>query len=70
MAHECLSQLRTLNGISQADVSYTYKVMNLATWAEQPKIQQAFPDIGSTVNGTQTIQTIGLTNNGWEVPGS
>jgi hypothetical protein len=63
----------TVNGTSQTDIVYTYKIMNLAPWAEQPKIQQAFPDVGSTVNGiSKRNQTIGvrLTDNGWEVPGS
>jgi hypothetical protein len=57
---------------SQADVVYTYKILNLAPWAERPDAQQAFPDIKAVVSGASTTnQKVGLqlTNKGWEVPG-
>jgi hypothetical protein len=63
----------TMNRRSQSEVTYTYKIVNLAAWAERSDVQQAFPDIGSTVNGTsKATQTVGLrlTDNGWEVVGS
>lgn len=58
---------------TQAEVTYTYKLINLAAWAERPDIQQAFPDIRNTVNGaSKANQVVGLqlTNEGWEIPGS
>ncbi len=61
----------TIDGRSQADVTYTYKIENLAPWAERSEIQQAFPDIGATVGGaSKTNQTTGLqlTDKGWQVP--
>jgi hypothetical protein len=57
---------------SQTEVTYTYKIVNLASWAERPDVQKAFPDIGATVSGaSKTNQVVGLqlTNQGWEVPG-
>lgn len=59
----------TMNGSSQAEVTYTYKLVNLASWAKRSDIQQAFPDIGATVNGalkTNNIVGIQLTDSGWE----
>jgi hypothetical protein len=60
----------TMDGISQIEVTYTYKFSNLAAWAERPDIQQAFPDIGATVGGASKVDQIAalqLSNNGWEV---
>jgi len=57
---------------SQAEVTYTYKIVNLAAWAERPDVQQVFPDIRATINETsKTNQIVGvqLTNKSWEVPG-
>jgi hypothetical protein len=56
---------------TQSEVTYIYKVVNLAAWAQQSGIQQAFPDIPSTIqDGSKVNQRAGLvlTNNGWEVP--
>lgn len=56
---------------SQTEVSYTYKILNLPSWAERPDIQRAFPDVRATVNGaskTNQIAGLQLTNKGWEVP--
>jgi hypothetical protein len=61
----------TTGADSQAEVVYTYKLVDSASWAERPDIQRAFPDIGATVSGaSKTNQIVGLqlTNNGWEVP--
>jgi len=63
----------TMSDHSQTEVTYTYKIVNLATWVARPDIQQAFPDIGATVNGvSKTSQKVGLqlTNIGWQVSGS
>jgi hypothetical protein len=61
----------TTGSKSAAEVTYTYRIVNLATWAQQPEIQQAFPDIQASLSGaTKTEQIIGLqlTDKGWEVP--
>jgi hypothetical protein len=56
----------------QAEVTYTYKIVNLVAWAQRPDIQQAFPDIRTTIDGaSKANQIVGvqLTDKGWEVPG-
>ncbi len=56
---------------SQSEVTYTYKLVNLAAWAEQPGMQRAFPDIRTTIGGASKADRIAglqLTNKGWEVP--
>ena len=56
---------------TQSEVTYSYKIVNLAAWAQQPKIQQAFPDIRSTLQDASKPDQIAglvLTNKGWEVP--
>ena len=56
---------------TQADVTYTYKIVNLAEWAQRSDVQRAFPDIGATIAAASKMnQTIGvqLTNQGWTVP--
>lgn len=56
---------------SQSEVTYTYKLVNLAAWAEQPGMQRASPDIRTTIGGaskTDRIAGLQLTNKGWEVP--
>jgi hypothetical protein len=61
-----------MGAFSQTQVTYTYKIVNLAGWAEQPDVQRVFPDVGTTVSGvSRTSQVVGLqlTNQGWEVPG-
>jgi hypothetical protein len=63
----------TTGGHSQVEVTYAYKIANLASWAERPDVQRTFPDIGSTMSGiSKTIQTVRLqlADNGWEVAGS
>jgi hypothetical protein len=58
---------------AQAEAMYTYKIVNLAAWAESSDIQEAFPDIRATISGaSKTNQIVGLelTNKGWEIPGS
>ena len=57
---------------SQAEVTYTYRIIDPAGWAERPEVQQAFSDIRTTVNGaskTTEIAGLQLTTKGWEVPG-
>jgi hypothetical protein len=60
-------------GVStQAEVTYTYRIMNPAAWAERLDVQQAFSDIPVTINGaskTTEVAGLQLTSKGWEVPG-
>ena len=61
----------TMGAYSQTEVTYTYKIVNLAAWAERPDIQRVFSGVRSTVNGaskTNQIAGLQLTNQGWEVP--
>lgn len=61
------------SGSSQAEVTYTYKIENLAGWAAHPYVQQAFPDVRNALEGaskTNQVAGVQLTNAGWEVPGS
>lgn len=56
---------------SESEATYTYKLVNLAVWAEQPAMQRAFPEIRMTIGGaskTHQIAGLQLTNKGWEVP--
>ncbi len=51
-------------------VYYTAKAANVAEWAEDPGIQQAFPDVRSTLHAeTDKVRQalIDLTSEGWEV---
>ena len=55
----------------QTEVTYTYKIVDLANWAERQDVQRAFPDIRTTVIGvsnTTEMAGLRLTNKGWEVP--
>jgi hypothetical protein len=61
-----------MGAYSQTEVTYTYKIVDPASWAERPDVQRAFSDIQTTLTGaSKTTQVAGLqlTNNGWEVPG-
>jgi len=62
----------TAGASSQTEVTYTYKIVNLAGWAERPDVQRAFPIIQATLTGaskTTEIAALQLTSKGWEVPG-
>ncbi len=61
-----------MDGYSQIEATYTYKIVDLAPWVERPEIKQSFPDIEAMVGGTsKTNQIAGLqlTNNGREISG-
>ena len=61
----------TIGSQSEAEVTYAYRIVNLAAWAQRPEAQQAFPDIQATLSGaSRTEQVVGLhlTDKGWEVP--
>lgn len=60
----------TAGAYSQTEVTYTYKLVNLAAWAGRSGMQRAFPDIRTTIGGaskTDQIAGLQLTNKGWEV---
>jgi len=62
----------TMGAGSQSEATYTYKIANLAPWAERSDVQREFGDVRTTVNGiSKSNETVGLqlTNQGWEVPG-
>ncbi len=51
----------TTGSQSEAEVAYTYRILNLAAWAQRPEVQQAFPDIQATLRGaSRTEQVVGL----------
>jgi hypothetical protein len=61
----------TMGASSQTEVTYTYKISNLAPWAQQSDIQHEFGDVRATVNGISKANEVAglqLTNQGWEVP--
>jgi hypothetical protein len=61
----------TMGAGLQSEVNYTYKIANLAPWAERPDVQREFGDVRATVNGiSKSNEKAGLqlANQGWEVP--
>lgn len=62
----------TMGPYTMTQVTYTYKLENLADWAKRSDIQGAFPNIKTNVDGaskTEASAELQLTNKGWEVPG-
>jgi hypothetical protein len=56
---------------SQTEVTYRYKIVAPADWAQRSDVQQAFSDIRATVDGaskSNEIAGLQLTSKGWEVP--
>lgn len=56
---------------SQIEVTYTYKIADLAPWAKQPDVQREFGDVRTIVSGiskSNEVIDLQLTNQGWEVP--
>jgi hypothetical protein len=61
----------TIGAATQTEVTYTYKIADLAPWAERPDVQREFGDVRATVSGiskSNEIVGLQLTNQGWEVP--
>jgi hypothetical protein len=61
----------TMGSKSEAEVTYTNRIVNLASWGQRPEVQQAFPDIRARLSGaSKSEQVVGLhlTDRGWEVP--
>jgi hypothetical protein len=59
----------TVGDKKEMTLYYTYKIENLADWANNPDIQRAFPGIVPTINGagkTTLNLNLALTDNGWE----
>jgi hypothetical protein len=59
-----------LGPANQTEITYTYKIYDLAAWSKRPDIQNEFGDVRATVNNmSKTSETVGLqlTNKGWEV---
>lgn len=51
-------------------VTFTYKVDNMADWANEQDVQHAFPELAQTLNNAKTQELkapLQLTNKGWEV---
>ena len=66
------TELVTTGASSQTEVTYTYKIANLAPWAERSDVQREFGDVRTIVNGiskSNEIAGLHLTNQGWEVQG-
>jgi hypothetical protein len=60
----------TMGASSQSEVTYTYKIPNLAPWADRPDVQREFGDVRTIVGGiskSNEIAGLQLTNQGWEV---
>jgi hypothetical protein len=52
-----------------ATIYYTYRIDNLADWANNPEIRKVFPGIVPTINGagkTTLNQNLTLTDQGWK----
>jgi len=61
----------TMRAATQTEVTYTYKIADLAPWAERPDVQHEFGDVRTTVDGiskSNEIADLQLTNQGWEIP--
>jgi hypothetical protein len=56
---------------SRTEVTYTYKIVNLAAWAARRDVQKAFPEITAILQGASKddqIAGLQLTNEQWTVP--
>ncbi len=61
-----------LGPVTMTEVTYTYKLADVAGWAKRPDVQAAFPGIQREMSGQSTEQRradLQLTNKGWEIPG-
>lgn len=56
----------------ETSVLYTFKLSNVAPWARNPQVKQAFPELGRNVDGEHTQKEklyVKLTPQGWEALG-
>lgn len=61
----------TVGAATQTEVTYTYKIAELALWAERSDVQREFGDLRATVSGISKADEkvdLQLTDHGWEVP--
>ena len=66
------TDLATVGSSSQTEVTYTYRIVDPASWAQRSDVQRAFADIRTTVDGASKATEVAglqLTSKGWEVPG-
>jgi ribosomal protein S11 len=59
-----------MGGMTVSQVRYTYTLSDVAPWASNAAIQEAFADVHQTIAGAGTTEEsamLTLTNNGWEV---
>ncbi|MCU1323454.1 MAG: helicase, superfamily [Acidobacteriaceae bacterium] len=47
-----------MGAYSQTEVTYTYKIVDPASWAERPDVQRVFSDIQTTVTGASKTTTL------------
>ena len=60
-----------LGPVTLTEVTYTYKLADVADWAKRPDVQKAFSGIQPELSGQSTAQRradLQLTNKGWEIP--
>jgi hypothetical protein len=60
----------TMGSATQTEVTYTYRIADLAPWAERSDAQREFGDVRATVSGiskSNEIVDLQLTNQGWEI---
>lgn len=65
------TQPAAMGPYTQSEVTYTYRITDLAPWAQRADVQQSFGDIRATVSGISKADEVAglqLTNKGWEVP--
>ena len=56
--------------VQRARVTFTYRIENLADWARNPQIQEAYGSVRENIDnaGTKQLQRIAvLTPSGWEI---
>ncbi|PQO91129.1 hypothetical protein C5614_26690 [Massilia phosphatilytica] len=56
----------------ETSVIYTYQLSNVAGWARNPKVKEAFPELGRNIDGERSQKEklyVKLTPNGWEALG-
>lgn len=60
-----------MGAATQTEVTYTYKIADLAPWAKRSDVQREFGDVRTTVSGiskSNEIVDLQLTSQGWEPP--
>lgn len=61
-----------LGDYQEAEVTYTYRIENVADWARKPDIQAAIPEIHGELDGVgqEDRHVVKLTSQGWEAKDS